>query len=263
MPKAPENLKTWESLIEIVAHLRGPQGCPWDLEQSHMSLAPYCLEEACEMIEAIEKKDDSELKDELGDVLFQVVLHSQLAKERQAFTLQDVLENLNHKMVRRHPHVFSDHKVNNSNDVWLNWEKIKKAEKKSSAPGFQIAPTLPALQTAYKIGVKTEKAGFDWNDIKDVISKVKEELQELEEAIEKNDKEASFEEIGDLLFSVAQVARHLDFEPEQSLRAANKKFEKRYFKMLELAKNKGIEFENLKDDEKENLWKQIKETRDS
>ncbi|MFN9067079.1 MAG: nucleoside triphosphate pyrophosphohydrolase, partial [Bdellovibrionales bacterium] len=228
-------------------------------EQSHFSLAPYCLEEACELIEAIEKNEDSALKDELGDVLFQVVLHAQLASERQAFTLQEVLENLNTKMVRRHPHVFADKKVTDSHEVWLNWEKIKKAEKKSSPEGFHIAPTLPALQTAYKIGVKTEKAGFDWSEVKDVVSKVKEELQELEEAISEKNQAATFEEMGDLLFSVAQLARHLDLEPEQSLRAANRKFETRYFKMLELAHKRGLNFENLKDSEKENLWQQIKE----
>jgi tetrapyrrole methylase family protein/MazG family protein len=261
MQKAPENLKTWESLIQIVAALRGPEGCPWDLEQSHLSLAPYCLEEACELIEAIEKNEDVALKDELGDVLFQVVLHAQLASERKAFTLQDVLENLNTKMVRRHPHVFADKKVTDSKEVWLNWEKIKKAEKKSLPEGFHIAPTLPALQTAYKIGVKTEKAGFDWSDVKDVIKKVKEELQELEEALSQNNKEATFEEMGDLLFSAAQLARHLDMEPEQSLRAANRKFELRYFKMRSLAQQQGLDFESLKDSEKENLWQQIKETR--
>ncbi len=259
MPKAPENLKTWDSLIQIVASLRGPEGCPWDLEQNHLSLAPYCLEETCELIEAIEKKDDLALKDELGDVLFQVVLHSQLAQERQAFSLQDVLENLNTKMVRRHPHVFAEEKVSSSNDVWLNWEKIKKAEKKSLPEGFHIAPTLPSLQTAYKIGVKTEKAGFDWNHVNDVLAKVKEELGELEEAFAQKKTEATFEEMGDLLFSVAQLARHLDLEPEQSLRAANRKFELRYFKMLELAKKQGLDFETLSDSEKESLWKKIKE----
>lgn len=258
MPTPPKNLKLWSSLLEIVAHLRGPEGCPWDLEQNHQTLAPYALEETCELIEALEKKDDLAMKDELGDVLFQVALHTQLASERQAFTIEDVLENLNEKMVRRHPHVFSNQKVSGSEEVWLNWEKIKKSEKKKSSEHFGLAPTLPALQSAYKIGVKTQKAGFDWTDTKDVINKVKEELAELEEALAQKDQKNTAEEMGDLLFSVAQLARHLDLEPEQSLRQANSKFEKRYFAMLKLAEKKGLDFTKLSLEEKENLWKEIK-----
>lgn len=255
MPKPPQNLKKFESLMEIVAHLRGPEGCPWDKEQDHKTLAPYAIEETYELVEALEEKNDQKTKDELGDVLFQVALHTQLAQERKAFTIEDVLTNLNEKMVRRHPHVFGDVKVKDSEEVWQNWEKIKKAEKKNN-PAIDIPEVLPALQRAYKIGVKTQKMGFDWTKISDVVDKVKEELQEFEVELEK--KGAVEEELGDLLFSVAQLVRHCGFEPEQTLRAANRKFLNRYNLMLKACTDRGLQFENLSLDEKETLWQEIK-----
>ncbi len=258
MPKPPLNLNSFQALIELVQHLRGPQGCPWDLEQSHQTLAPYCLEETYELIEAIETQDDESLKDELGDVLFQVALHTQLASERKAFTIEQVLQNLNEKMVRRHPHVFSDQKVSGSEEVWKNWEKIKKLEKKKVSHSFGIPNQLPALQAAYKIGVKTQKAGFDWSKPSEVLEKVAEELEELKVEIKNQDQEKMAEELGDLMFSLAQFSRHVGLEPEQVLRNANRKFETRYFKMIKLAEEKNLDFEKLKTEEKESLWKQIK-----
>ncbi len=259
MPKPPENRKSFDALIELVSALRGPEGCPWDLEQNHKTLAPYTIEESFELVEAIESQNDQSLKDELGDVLFQVALHSQLAHERGAFQIDDVLENLNTKMIRRHPHVFSDQKVKNSEEVWQNWEKIKKAEKNQKAAGFGIPLQLPALQTAYKIGVKCEKSGFDWSNTSDVMAKVFEEIEELKVEIQSQDQEKTAEELGDVLFSLAQLARHLKLEPEQVLRKANKKFETRYFHMLKIAENEGLEFEKLVPEEKEKLWKKVKE----
>jgi tetrapyrrole methylase family protein/MazG family protein len=258
MPKPPLNLHSFQALIELVQHLRGPEGCPWDLEQSHQTLAPYCLEETYELIEAIETQDDESLKDELGDVLFQVALHAQLAAERKAFNIEQVLQNLNEKMVRRHPHVFSDQKVSGSEEVWKNWEKIKKLEKKKVGSSFGLPQNLPALQASYKIGVKTQKAGFDWSKPAEVLEKVAEELEELKAEINNQNQEKMAEELGDLMFSLAQFSRHVGLEPEQVLRAANRKFENRYFKMLNLASEKGLEFEKLSLDEKESLWKQIK-----
>lgn len=268
MPKPPVKLDQFESLMEIVAHLRGPQGCPWDKEQDHKTLAPYAIEETYELVEALEEKNDQKTKDELGDVLFQVALHTQLAQERKAFTIQDVLQNLNEKMVRRHPHVFSDTQVSGTEDVWKNWEKIKKAEKKNTKP-IDIPEVLPALQRAYKIGVKTQKMGFDWSKVSEVLDKVKEELQEFEEAFAQqgHNKSQSVgssvpgaveEELGDLLFSVAQLVRHCGFEPEQALRAANRKFINRFTKMHELCAQRGVSFETLNLDEKEKLWTEVK-----
>lgn len=260
MPKAPQNLNSFHALIELVQHLRGPEGCPWDLEQNHMTLAPYCLEETHELIEAIETHDDLSMKDELGDVLFQVALHAQLAAERNAFTIEQVLQNLNEKMIRRHPHVFSDQKVSGSEEVWKNWEKIKKLEKKKVSENFGLPKNLPALQASYKIGVKAQKAGFDWSAPTEVLEKVAEELEELKVEIKNQNHEKMAEELGDLMFSLAQFSRHMGFEPEQVLRNANRKFEDRYFKMLDLAKSQNLDFEKMDLAEKESLWKQIKKT---
>lgn len=251
--------------MEIVAHLRGPDGCPWDKEQDHKTLAPYAIEETYELVEALEEKNDNKTKDELGDVLFQVALHAQLAKERGAFTIREVLQNLNEKMVRRHPHVFSDTQVSGTEEVWKNWEKIKKAEKKNNKP-IDIPEVLPALQRSYKIGVKTQKMGFDWSKVPEVLDKVKEELQEFEVEYAKkgqteNDSATESrieEELGDLLFSVAQLVRHCGFEPEQALRAANRKFIDRFSKMHELCAERGQSFDALSLDEKENLWREVK-----
>ena len=266
MPKAPKSLEKFESLIEIVADLRGPEGCPWDKEQSHKTLAPYAVEETYELVEALEQQDDKKLKDELGDVLFQVALHAQLASERKAFTIDDVLKNLNEKMVRRHPHVFSDVKVENTEEVWKNWEKIKRDEKDAHAKRadgslkkqIDIPEAIPALQRSYKIGVKTQKAGFDWSQPLEVFQKVKEEMLEVEVELRAKDSKYLEAEIGDLLFSVAQLARHCGFEPEQTLRAANRKFLNRYEAMHQLCADRGTSFEKLSVNEKEDLWIEVK-----
>lgn len=262
MPKQPQDLEKFESLMEIVAHLRGPEGCPWDKEQNHKTLAPYAVEEVYEMVEAIEQSNDSKLKEELGDVLFQVALHTQLAQERNAFAIRDVLYSINEKMVRRHPHVFSDMKVQNSEEVWKNWEQIKKAEQKDGKKKqIDIPEVIPALQRAYKIGVKTQKAGFDWTNPGDVFKKVKEEMNEVAAELQKGSNHPALEsEIGDLLFSVAQLARHCGFEPEQTLRSANRKFLNRYEAMHELCKRKGLQFEKLSLEEKEALWIEVKKS---
>lgn len=268
--KIPKDWRQFESLVEIVAHLRGPDGCPWDKEQTHLSLAPYAIEEVFEFVEALEKKDGDPtefiIKEELGDVLFQVIFHCQLAKERKAFDIHDVLEIINQKMVRRHPHVFSDVKAETSAEVINNWEAIKKQEKEKrkkidsnlSPSTFDLPPSLPALQKSYKIGKKTEKLQFDWSNAQEVLLKVKEELAELEEAMANETTERQEEELGDLLFAVAQLARHLKIEPESAARKANHKFESRFFAMLKLAESKNLNFSSLSTEEKENLWGQIK-----
>lgn len=260
MKPAPSDLKSFSSLIEIVAALRGPDGCPWDKEQTHQSLTPYAVEEVFEFVETVETNDDKAMKEELGDVLFQVVLHAQLAQERKAFTIEDILLELNEKMVRRHPHVFGETKVNTSEQVLQNWEAIKKAEKsnKKKNEHFEIPGALPALQRAFKIGKKTNKTGFDWANANDVKAKVLEEMDEVQVASNEGKEEQVAEELGDLLFAVAQYVRHLGHEPESCLRFANRKFEKRYFQMLELCRLKNVDFESLSSDQKEDLWKQVK-----
>lgn len=263
MPSAPKNLRQIESLVEIVAQLRGPEGCPWDKEQTHQSLTQYAIEETHELVEAIESsspKKDELMKEELGDVLFQVVLHSQLAAERGAFTFDDVIETLSRKMVRRHPHVFTQQKAADSAEVIRNWEEIKKQEKAAAGnTTFSLnVPPLPALQRAYKIGLRTHKLQFDWNNAEEVMVKVEEELDEMREALDEGAPEAIRDELGDVFFSLAQLSRHLDLDPEQVLRQANRKFEDRFHKMIELSQKEGKDFSKLNTDEKEDLWKRIK-----
>lgn len=267
MPQPPKILNEFSSLMQIVKDLRGPDGCPWDKEQTHESLAPFAVEEIFEMIDALESKNDPHLKEELGDVLFQVALHCQLAQERGAFHYSDVLQTLNEKLVRRHPHVFSDIQVKNIDEVWANWEKIKKAEKaqkQTQARVFDFPTHLPALQRSHKIGVKSQKLKFDWQKPEDVYEKVMEELEELKIEIKKSPShphdnlDRIQEEFGDLLFSLAQWARHLNFEPEQALRMANKKFETRFEKMMTLVESRNLDWNSLSDSEKEKLWQEIK-----
>lgn len=290
----------FQTLVEIVAKLRGPQGCPWDQEQTQKSLTQYALEEAHELCEAIESGQQQEIKEELGDFLFQVILQAQVAQDDGHFDLAAVIQQLNEKMIRRHPHVFGNGKAKNSEEVWKNWEKIKAMEKASrpnkEKPIFNYPRTLPALQASYKIGVKTEGYKFDWPNANGVLDKVKEELLEVEEAFadftaqgglskpvtqelpahpvqEKLSEElkALRHEIGDLLFSTAQLARHLYLEPEQCLREANRRFETRFNAVLKLAaKIHGPEFSDkdifasgLTLEQKESLWEQVKVTNPS
>ncbi|WP_413560989.1 nucleoside triphosphate pyrophosphohydrolase [Bdellovibrio sp. HCB209] len=259
MAKTPANFKKIESLVELVASLRGPDGCPWDKEQTHESLTQYAIEETFELVESIESTSparDQKMKDELGDVLFQVVLHAQLASERGAFTLDDVIQNVSEKLVRRHPHVFGDVKVGNSDEVVKNWDEIKKAEAAGSSenPYALKVPPLPALQRAYKIGKRTEKHKFDWENVEGVMLKVEEEYEELREALD-NDVDSEIEhELGDALFSLAQLGRHLKMEPEQVLRKANSRFEERFNKMVEFAGAEGKDWGALSTEEKEQYW---------
>lgn len=294
MPKPPQDLREVSSLLRIVADLRGPDGCPWDKEQTHFTLTPYAVEEVGELVEAIESKDDSKTKDELGDVLFQVVLHAQLADERGAFSFADVVQNLSEKMIRRHPHVFSDTRVSGSGDVVRNWDEIKKAEKAAGTGGGAGAGTvagargsagaetgpvtsgaaagaagpgktldvpiaLPALQRAAKIGSRTRKLKFDWQHPDQVMEKIREEIAEFEEALEEGSDDAVSHELGDVLFSLAQMARHLERDPEQILREANRRFETRFETMMEICRERGLEWMALDDETREALWSAAKE----
>ena len=260
MPQAPKTLNQFDSLVQVLKDLRGPEGCPWDKEQNHQSLTPYAIEEVHEMVEAIESGVDADMQEELGDVLFQVVLHAQIANERQAFNIQDVIESIVSKLVRRHPHVFADTKVKNSGEVMQNWESIKQEEKKNKPKNksvLDVPPSLPALQRSHKIGEKTEKYKFDWTEVEAVIKQLKSEITELEEAMAKKNAEHIQHEMGDVLFSAAQVARHLNVEPESSLRQANNRFTKRFEAMIKKTSDITT-FTALSADEKEKLWKQVK-----
>jgi MazG family protein len=221
-----------EKLLEIMASLRDPEnGCPWDLQQDFASVAPYTIEEAYEVADAIERDDFAALRDELGDLLFQVVFHSRMAEEAGEFNFEQVVDAICDKMLRRHPHVFGSQKQIAAGAQPGSWERIKASERgtgddDSALAG--VAKALPALKRAEKLGSRASRVGFDWPDRKGVREKIREELAELEEAVGARDDDHVNEEFGDLLFAVVNLARHLNVDPEKSLTAANYKFEKRF-----------------------------------
>lgn len=265
MPTPPKNLNDFSALVQLTHDLRGPGGCPWDKEQTHLSLTPFAVEEVFEMVEAIESGNPHDMCEELGDVLFQVILHADIAAESGNFTINDVIRSINEKLIRRHPHVFSNVTVSGTDEVLKNWDQIKAEEKRlkmqTNPEGFQhkqltkkifnIPKGLPALQAADKIGERTQRYKFDWDQAQAVLSQLKAEIQELEEVISLSAASASdnslskqFDysselhisklehEMGDVFFSAAQLARHLGLDSETCLRKANLRFEQRFLKML-------------------------------
>ena len=254
----------FEKLLNVINKLRDPEeGCPWDLKQTHHSLLPYLVEECYEYIFATENNDYSQMEEEIGDVLLQVLLHCKIASEKNQFDIESVSKVLTDKLTRRHPHVFSDENQKiEADEVVINWNKIKQNEKKDSQAAHRIDETylaFPALFSAEKIGKKTFQLGFDWDNAKQVSTKVEEEWQELKEELQKKDnKQRIEEEIGDLLFSVAQLARHLEIDPENSLRNANKKFIGRFNKMELLMKKNHVILEELNQKEMDVYWDQVK-----
>lgn len=261
MPKAPENLREFNGLLQVVEALRGPDGCPWDKEQTHASLTRYAIEEAFELAEAIDSQDQKTICDELGDVLLQVVLHAEIARQAKTFDILDVIENLNQKMVRRHPHVFADTQAADSTEVLKNWAAIKAEEKgqaKDHPLSFDIPAGLPALLRSQKIGEKTKKVSFDWQNAEQCWPKVHEEIAELEEAIATGNTESMTQELGDVLFSLSQLARHLKIDSEQALRQTNQRFETRFQKMQQLVRHDKLNWDDLPDGDKEKYWKKAK-----
>ncbi len=221
-------------LLEIMAALRTPQtGCPWDLEQTFSTIAPYTIEEAYEVADAIARADLADLKDELGDLLLQVVFHARMAEEEKAFDFGDVVEAITAKMIRRHPHVFGDWRDLSPEAVKGLWAEIKaqeKAEKPVREAGLlgDIPVTLPGLTRAVKLQAKAATVGFDWNDVRLVLDKIREETAEIEAALDSGDPTAMAAEIGDLLFAVANLARHVGADPEAAIRSTNEKFIRRF-----------------------------------
>ena len=248
--------KNLEKLIEIIEILRSPQGCKWDREQTHSSLKPNMLEEAYEAVDAINDNDMSHLKEELGDVLLQVVLHSQIAKEEHSFDIEDVAQTLNEKLIHRHPHVFGDTKVSSTQEILANWEKLKKEEKphrKSIMDG--ISKSQSALMSAQKISKKAVKLGFEWDKEETLYDCVMSEIDEFKEACIEGDFQHEEEELGDILFAIVNLARWNKIDAEQALIKANKKFIKRFKKMEELATKP---LEEYTFDEYDKLWKSAK-----
>ncbi len=252
----------FEELIKVMKTLHGPGGCPWDNEQTHESLKPYLIEEAYEVIDAINSGADRQLIEELGDLLLQVIFHAQIADSQGRFNINDVINGIIEKLKRRHPHVFGDIRVEGSEQVLKNWEKIKRKEKREIKNGGSVLDglpkNLPALIKARRIQEKVSRIGFDWAHTEDVILKIDEELRELKEANKKNDRAAIEEELGDLLFSVANLARFVSLCPEDALRKTIDKFQKRFqYIERELPKH-GKKLEEASLEEMDKLWEEIK-----
>lgn len=250
--------KNLEELIDVVAKLRAPDGCPWDREQTHASLRPNMLEEAYEAVDAIDDNDAPHLREELGDVLLQVLLHSQIASEANEFTLDDVAKELKEKLIHRHPHVFGTAKINNADDVLKTWDKLKseeKTERKSAMDG--LSRSQAALISAQKISKRAVKTGFEWPNEESLYDCVMSEIEEFKEAEIEKDKNHMEEEMGDILFAIVNLARWNKIDAEQALLKANKKFEKRFRKMENLATKP---LNDYSFEEFDNLWKQAKKS---
>jgi MazG family protein len=268
---------TFDDLVQLMARLRSPDGCPWDREQTYETLAPMLLEEAYEAFEAVEAAREgrpTELRDELGDLLFQIVFYAQVAQERGEFKIEDVTEAIHSKMVRRHPHVFADARAEDSAEVLRNWEAIKAEEKRAAGKEEQaVASSLldgvsrkaPALMEAHQLSTKAARVGFDWQRIEDIFDKVHEEIDELRAAIRshaasssESDKARVREEVGDLLFAVTNIARHLQVEPEAALKYTNRKFRRRFQYIEEGLRKRDRTFDAATLEEMEELWQEAK-----
>jgi tetrapyrrole methylase family protein / MazG family protein len=268
--------KTFADLVELMDKLRSPGGCPWDREQTYATLAPMLLEEAYEAFDALEearlgRPDD--LREELGDLLFQITFFARVAKERGEFTIDDVIEQVHEKMVRRHPHVFGDVEAGNSTEVLKNWEAIKAEEKRAKAKNASqetsildgVSTKAPSLMEAHQISTKVARVGFDWKNVEEIFAKMHEELDELRDAIathantnEEEDHAKVREEIGDLLFVITNIARRLNVEPEAALKLSNRKFRRRFNFIENRLREQNRGFEDVSIADLEALWQEAK-----
>ncbi len=259
MTKAGESI---ERLLDVMRKLRAPDGCPWDREQTNESLKSDLIEEAYEVIDAIESGDVSDLEEELGDLLLQVVFHSQICSEDGRFEFHNVADGISDKLVRRHPHVFGEVEVSGSGEVLQNWDAIKKAEKrKGDKPASIVSGIpkhLPALQKAHQVQKRAARAGFDWDHIDDVFAKLHEEIEEVKEAINRNHEDDIRAELGDLLFSVVNVSRYLGHNPEELLNHNVKKFVRRFQHVEDRVHESGKEFKEFTLDQLDAFWDDAK-----
>ena len=250
--------KSFTQLLEIVQNLRSPDGCPWDKEQTHESHLPYFLEEAYEMIEGVEAGDMDSLKEELGDVLIHVVFQADIAQKNGEFTIDDSLNIINEKLVRRHPHVFGDKKADAPFHAKQNWESAKHKEKKRDSRLDGVPESLPALTKAQRLQEKASYTGFDWEKIEQVWGKIDEELQELKEAQTNGIKKHIEEEIGDVIFSIVSLSRFLKISAESALRKTNRKFTRRFKAVEDELKNRGKTVEDSNLEEMDTIWNEVK-----
>ena len=258
-PFSEQELGTFQTLVDIVARLRAPGGCPWDREQTHDSLKRNLLEESYEVIEAIDQGDPTVLSEELGDLLVQIAFDAAIAREAGEFRLEDVLRKINGKLVRRHPHVFAGGHAKDAREVERNWEQIKAQERQakgeSRSPVEGIPTGLPALTYAQLMQDRVGKAGFEWDDVSGVLDKIMEEVAEFKAAATPEEK---VHELGDLLFSMVNLTRWAGAHAEDVLRQANQRFGKRYLSMENLAAGRGLDFDSLPLARKEELWQEAK-----
>jgi tetrapyrrole methylase family protein/MazG family protein len=251
-----ENMHKFDILVAIIAKLRAPDGCPWDKEQTHKSLRENLLSETYEVLTALDDGDKEKLCEELGDLLLQIALHAQIAKDNDEFKIDDVIKNINEKLIHRHPHIFGNRKVKDSAEVMHNWEELKKEEREEGVSMLEgVPPAMPALAYAREISRRAVRVGFEWENIEGVLDKLAEEVKEIKETTSRDEKEQEF---GDLLFTLVNVARWEGIDAEAALRTANRKFYKRFAHMEELCRKRGIDFAKLSFKEKDDLWEEAK-----
>ncbi len=251
----PENLTRFDTLVDIIAKLRAPDGCPWDRKQTHASLRENLLEECYEVLEALDEGDSKKLCNELGDLLMQIVLHAQIATEAGEFELGDVMNSINAKLIHRHPHVFGSQKVKDAEEVALNWEALKQEERGADSSMLSSVPRqMPALSYSQAIQRRVAQVGFDWEDIDGVIDKLAEEVGEFKQGAGEQKKR----EFGDLLFTLVNFARRLGIDSEAVLREANQRFYRRFSYMEEVCRQRGVNFGTLSFDEQNALWGEAK-----
>lgn len=248
-------------IVDVMARLRGPNGCPWDIAQTHRTLRRFLLEEVYEMLDAIDQGDDAGMREELGDVLYQVVIHSRIGEEEGLFSAQDIVGDITEKMIRRHPHVFSEKSLENKGESVLNWDRLKQGEKRQHHDRMLdgVVKGLPSLLQAYKLQEKAAKVGFDWDKDEDVLAKLDEEWQEFQEALQEQDGDHAEEEAGDVLFVFANVCRHFHIEPECALHRANSKFRRRFSHVEQRVKESGRSWNEFSLDELDSFWKEAKD----
>ena len=252
-----DNLGSFATLKEIITRLRSPDGCPWDRKQTHASLRPYLLEECYEVLQALEEGTPQKLCGELGDLLLQIMLHAQIAAEDGEFEIEDVVRGISNKLIHRHPHVFGDDRVKDAAEVELNWEALKQEERQEGDSLLSSVPKqMPALAYSQSIQRRVAGVGFDWVKVAEIIDKVAEEVAEIQQA---SDQQKMAEEFGDLLFTLANVARRLNIDLETALRSANQRFCQRFSYMEQVCRQRGVSFGSLSFDQQNALWEEAKQ----
>jgi tetrapyrrole methylase family protein / MazG family protein len=252
--------KSFDDLVELMTRLRAPGGCPWDREQTFSSLKPFVIEEAYEVVDAIDRDDRDALREEIGDLLLEAVFLAEIAREEGSFDAGDAITAVHDKLVRRHPHVFGEVEAKDAETVLSNWEKLKSAERKAEEKGLLsgVPTSLPALLKASRLTEKAARVGFDWRHAGDIFAKIEEEVAELRDAVEKNDTSGIEEEVGDLLFTIVNIARRMDVNAEEALQATNRKFMRRFNEIEKSVQESSRTFEQLTLEEMDALWDEAK-----